>query len=139
MSFNVGVKQTWRVSDRDSFGTGDKVTEFQLNTVKVTGASSYNKTFRSISAGLSNQEISLSPINASSPGEMILITSDQPIDIRFNSGVNSAIVSSVYQLFMINSNLISNLFVGVPGSTIAANLSVRIVRGGTISISVPLP
>jgi len=138
MPFNVFIKQTVRVTQSDGFATDDRSVEYKVETVKITSASAYNHTYRSISAGLSAQQINLEPVNASNPGQFIWLQSDQPINIRLGSTANSATVSEAYQLLLVNSNLISSLFIDVPGSLYAANLSVRVFRGGTITLSTPL-
>jgi len=139
MAFNVQVKNTIRITEADKFASDDRTTAFNVFTTKITGASAHNHTFRSISAGLSAQVINLEPIASGTPAQFIFIQSDQPLNIRLNSGANSAIVSEAYTLFLINSGLISNLSIDVPGSLTAANVSVRTVRGGSLTISLPIP
>jgi len=139
MAFNVQIKSSIRITEHDKFASDDRVTAFNVFTTKITGASAHNHTYRSISAGLSAQVINLEPVASGTPAQFIFIQSDQPINIRLNSGANSAVVSESYTLFLVNSGLISNLSVDVPGSLYAANLSVRVVRGGSLNISIPLP
>lgn len=138
MSFNAEFKQSLRILESDVFGAGDRTTEYQINFFKITGASAISKTFRSISAGLSNQEITLTPVNTSNPGKSLIIVADQPIDIRLNAS-NNSMISEVRQLYIYTSNTLSSLFIGVPNSANPANIFIHIVAGGSITTSTPLP
>lgn len=138
MSLNLYVKQSVRITESDAFGASDRSTEFTIHTHRINAASAHQKTYRSISAGLSNQEINLSPITVSNPGKSIILISDQPLDIRINAS-NNSMISEVRQLMIAASGTISSLFIGVPNSTTAANIYINVVAGGTLTTSTPLP
>ena len=138
MAFNFYLGQTIRITANDAFASNDRTTEFQSNNLRVAAASAHNKTYRSISAGLSNQEINLAPVTGSNPGYIVALFADQPVDIRINASGNT-MISCVYQMMLAVSNAVSSLFVGVPGSVYAANVAIHTVAGGTLSVSTPLP
>jgi hypothetical protein len=138
MAFNFYHNQSSKITVGDLFGSYDRTIEFQVNSFKITAASAHNKTYRSISAGLSNQSINLESITASNPGKSIMIMADQPIDVRLGAS-DASMISSVYQLVIAVSNTVSSVFIGVPGSIAAANVMVHVVAGGTLSVSLPLP
>ena len=138
MAFNFYLGQTIRITANDAFASNDRTTEFQTNNLRVTAASAHNKTYRSLSAGVSNQEINLAPITGSNPGMVIAVFADQPIDVRLGASGNT-MISCVYQLMLAVSNQLSALFIGVPGSLYGANVAIHAVAGGSLSVSTPLP
>lgn len=137
MSFSVQISQELRVMEADMFGTSGRTTEYLINTVKVTGASRYRKTIETISAGISNQEINLSPLGSSNPGQSLLIVANQPVDIRLNAS-NNSMISQVRQLFIAVSNTISSIFLGVPGSA-DATVMLHLIGSGSVVASIPVP
>jgi hypothetical protein len=73
--------------------------------------------------------------NASDPGSVLRLTTDQPLAVRLNAS-NASMLSAVRQLILGGS--ISALFLTVPGAT-AATVRVEVFGGGTMAAAMPAP
>jgi hypothetical protein len=91
--------------------------------------------YYTLSGGVSNLALDLTPITASDPGAMLCLATDQPLDLRLNAS-NASMLSAVRGLRL--GALISALFVTVPGSA-AATIRLDVLGGGTVTASTPTP
>jgi hypothetical protein len=135
MSFTAFLQHTLRISEADAFGADARTTVHRLETLRVTGATRHDSKLYTLSAGVVNTEINLSPITASDPGALLRLTTNQPLDVRLNAS-NASMLSAVRQLIL--GMAISALFLGVPGAT-EATVRIETIGGGSITTSTPAP
>ena len=127
---------TFEVRVGDQYGLNGRTQVFLPNTMKVVNADRYQAQTWAISANVSAQEITLTPLGVSSQALLIHFTADSPVDLRFNSP-SAAILSAVRRLTLMAA--LSNLYV-TTGST-EAMIHVEFVGGSNASVttSFPLP
>jgi hypothetical protein len=89
-----------------------------------------------LSAGLSQVTVNVSPIAASQPGSLLWFAADAPVDVRLNDA-SATLLSAVYQL-MLGMSTISALYLTPPPSAVAT-VRLELVGGGTLALSTPLP
>ena len=135
MSFTAWLTHTLRVLESDGYGGAGRTTVHRIDTLQVTGGLRHDSKLYVLSAGVSNQAISLEPITASDPGSVLRLTTNQPVDLRLNAS-NASMLSAVRQLVLGAS--ISALFLSVPGDT-PATVRLEVMGGGTIAASIPAP
>jgi hypothetical protein len=138
MPFCVELVQTFRVRELDGFGAGGSPTVYRVQTVQVTGALRHHTDVQPISAGVSNQEITLAPLAASQPGSLLLLQANLPLDIRLNAS-NATMLSQILTTLIAASGAISALFVTNPNSLTDAVLRTELIGGGSLQAAVPLP
>jgi hypothetical protein len=135
MSFTAYLQHSLRVVEGDVHNAGGRIAVHRLDTLRVTNGLRHDAKLLTLSAGVSNTEVTLSPITASDPGALLRLTTDQPLDVRLNTS-NASMLSAVHQLILGGS--ISALFLSVPGAT-AATVRVEVFGGGSIQASLPSP
>lgn len=107
-------------------GASGRIAVHRVDTLRVTGGLRHDSKLYTLSAGISNTEINLSPVTASDPGSVLRLTTNQPVDLRLNAS-NATMVSAVHQLMLAMS--ISALFLTVPGDT-PATVRIEVMGGG---------
>jgi hypothetical protein len=135
MSFTAELTQILRCTEQDAYGVGARTTEHRIHTMRLTGGSRQQSQLVVVSAGVSNQEILLSPITGSFPGLLLWLATDQPLDVRLNAS-NASMLSALRGLVLGAS--ISALFV-TPPSNADATLRVDVMGGGSVVASIPNP
>jgi len=103
--------------------------------MKVLNADRYQAQTWVISANVSAYELRLDPLGVSAQALMIHLTTDQPVDVRFNAASNAAL-SAVRRLTLMAS--VSNLYVTTSAE---ATIHLECVGGSNASVttSFPLP
>jgi hypothetical protein len=135
MSFTCELTTTCRVLEADSYGVGARTTEHRIHTLRLTGGSRQQSQLIVVSAGVSNQEITLSPVSATLPGLVMWLSVDQPIDVRLGAS-NASMISALRGLVLGAS--ISALFV-TPPSNMDATIRLVTMGGGSVVASLPNP
>ena len=120
----------------DQFSLGGRTVVYWPAAMKVTGADRYNAQTWVLSAGLSAQVLTLSPLGVSATGGLLFFIADNPVDLRFNAGSDVTFLSAVRQLTM--GAHISNLFVTTSAATV---IHLELVGGSaaTLTATLPLP
>jgi hypothetical protein len=135
MSFTAELVDTLVVREVDGYGVAPRTTEHRIHTLRLTGGSRQQSQLVVVSAGVSNQEIILTPIAASAPGLLLWLATDQPLDVRLNAS-NASMLSALRGLVLGAS--ISALFV-TPPSNVDANVRLVTLAGGSVVASIPNP
>lgn len=134
MSFDAQALSTLRIIEGTTFGAGGRTATYRVGTIRATGAERYQEQTLTISANVSNQEITLTPINASNPGGLLFLQADHAVELRLNAS-NATKISGVLQ--MILAGTISSLFVTT--SDTATIFRSNVIGGGSVIASLPLP
>jgi hypothetical protein len=136
MSLTAEIQHILRIVEADALTGSGRTTTHRVETQKITGATRHDAKVYTLSAGLSQLAIDLSPIVASQPGALLWFTTDAPVDVRLNE-VSATLMSAVYQL-MLGMSTISALYLTPPASAVAT-VRIELVGGGTLARSTPLP
>jgi hypothetical protein len=137
MPFTLQLTQALRILEQDVWGAGGRIVAHRVATVQITGAERRDDRLGIVSAGVSNQPLTLDPIAASAPGSVLFVQANLPLDLRLNN-LSGALVCHVLLALLAASAGISALYVTNPGTTEAV-LRVEVVGGGSLQASVPLP
>lgn len=93
---------------------GRTVTFFQAS-MKLTAADRYNQQTWQISAGISAQALTLTPLGVSAPVGMMFFLANQPVDMRFGTASAGTFLSAVLMLTLGGNT--SNVFVTTSNAT----------------------
>ena len=135
--FTARSASVWEVLLQDQFGGTGRSTVYQPATAKVTGADRYNATTFILSAGLSAQSVTISPLGVSAPAMLMLLMMDQPVDIRTNAASDTVFLSGVTQWLM--TGHVSNLYVTTGSAATTFHIEVAGGSNATLQASFPLP
>lgn len=136
-SFDAQVVLTWELLEADAFGTGGRTTEYRTVVAKLIGGDRQHQQIHVISALLSAHAISIDPLGSghSMSNSMLIVNSDQKIDLRIGDSANTPI-SGTQMVFM--TGTVSAIFV----TTSALPTTVRTIivggSGGGLTVSPPL-
>lgn len=136
MALTADITHILKILEVDAGGTSGRTTTHRVETQKLTGATRHDSKVYTLSAGLSQVTIDLSPIVASQPGSLLWFAADAPVDVRLNDA-SASLLSAVYQL-MLGMSTISALYLTPPASQVAV-VRVEVLGGGTLALSQPLP
>jgi hypothetical protein len=135
MPLTVYLTHILREVEVDAFGAGGRTTTHRVATLQADGVSRTDSKLWILSAGLSNQEVNLSPLAASQPGNLIWLQTDQPLDVRLNSS-NATLICAVHQ--MVLATVLSALYLTTVDSGLTT-LRLAAWGGGSISVNEPSP
>ena len=127
----------WEVKVADQFGLNGRTRTFFPSTMRIINADWYQAHTWQISANLSAQAISLSPLGVSAPGAMLFLVADQPLDIRWNAASDTVFLSAVRQMALAAN--FSNIYVTTGSNTTVVHLEVTGGSNASVSTSLPLP
>jgi hypothetical protein len=136
VSLTALITHSLRINEQDALGNGGRTTTHRIDTQQITGATRHDSKVYTLSAGLSQVAVDLTPIVASQPGAFLWFTTDAPVDLRLND-LSATMLSAVYQLMLAMSS-ISALYLTPPASAVAV-VRIEALGGGTIALSQPLP
>jgi hypothetical protein len=136
MSLTADITHILRLIEVDALTSSARTTTHRVETQKLTGATRHDAKVYTLSAGLSQLAIDLSPIVASQPGSLLWLAATAPLDVRLN-GASATLMSAVYQL-MLGMSTISALYVTPPASA-GATVRLEVLGGGTLALSQPMP
>ena len=134
--YTGSIHITYQVALADQFSLNGRTVVYWPASMKVTGADRYNAQTWVLSAGLSAQALTLTPLGISAPGAMLFFLADHPVDIRFNAASDATFLSAV-QMVAMGAN-ISNFFVTTSAATV---IHLEMVGGSaaTLGATLPLP
>lgn len=107
------------------------------NTLRVVNAELYNSQTCVISAGVSAQALSLSPLGVSAPALLVQLTTDHPVDVRTGTAADATFLSGVQYLLLLAS--LSNLFVTTGSAATIVRLELVGGSAATPTVTLPLP
>jgi hypothetical protein len=136
MSLTAEITHLLRILEADAFSTAGRTTTHRVETQKIIGATRHDAKVYTLSAGLSQVALDVSPIVASLPGSLLWLTANAPVGLRLNDA-SGLFLSAVYQM-MLAMSTISSLFLTPPVSA-DATVHIELVGGGTVTYSTPLP
>lgn len=93
---------------------GNTITFFPA-TMKLTGADRANQQTWQISAGISAQALTMTPLGVSAPAGMVFFLASEPVDMRFGDPAASAFLSAVTMLTL--GAIVSGLYVTTSNAT----------------------
>ena len=133
--FTGRISVLFELLTADQYALNGRTQVYLPLAAKVTGADRYQAQTWIVSAGLSAQAISLTPLGVSAPGLLTLLVTDQPVDIRTNTASDTVFLSGT-KLFVFTGAL-SNLFV-TTGSAVTTIHS-ECVGGSAATLTTSLP
>lgn len=125
----------FEILNGDQYALNGRTQVYIPLTAKVVGADRYQAQEWIVSADLSAQPLSITPLGVSAPAILTMLCTDQPVDIRTNAASDSIFLSGA-QLFFFTGAL-SNLFV-TTGSA-ATTIHVECVGGSNATLTTSLP
>lgn len=135
MSMTAQVTTVFEVAESPAPGTGGRTVVFWPGHLKLTGADRRHSQSVTLSAGLSAHELTIPPLGHSATTSVLLLFSDQPLDVRIGAS-GASLISSVYQLML--AAHCSALFVTTPAAA-AATIALEAVGGSATTITVSTP
>lgn len=135
-TFTGRVSIQYEVLQADQYAVTGRTVHFLPASMKVTGADRRHGQVWTLSAGLSAQALTLSPLGVSAPGMLMLFLADQEVDVRFNAASDSIFLSAV-RMFVAGAS-VSNLFITTPSAN-ATTILLEMVGGSAASITASLP
>lgn len=135
--FSADCSLFWEVKVADQFGLNGRTRTFLPSTMRIRNADRYQAQTWTISANLSAQAITLTPLGVSAPGALLLFLADQPVDVRWNAASDTIFLSSVRQMSLAAN--FSNLFVTTGSYATVLHLEVTGGSNATVTMSLPLP
>jgi hypothetical protein len=136
VSLTAEITHVLKIREQDAGAPEARTTTYRVETQKVTGATRHDAKLYTLSAGLSQVAVDLTPIVASQPGALLWFAANAPVDVRVNDP-SATVWSAVYQL-MLGMSTISALYLTPPASA-GATVRIELVGGGTLALSQPLP
>jgi hypothetical protein len=137
VSLTAEITHLLRITEQDALTSSARTTTYRTETQKLTGATRHDAKVYTLSAGLSQVAVDLTPIVASQPGSLLWFTANAPVDVRLNDASAAVLMSAVYQL-MLGMSSISSLYLTPPASA-GATVRIEIIGGGVLALSTPLP
>ena len=136
MSTTTELTQTYHVTEAGASGTGGRTVTYWAALIEVEGATQRESRTLVVSAGVSAQELTLGPFNAANPAALLVLTSDQQVDVRLNAATASAI-SAVRYLAV--AAQISALFLTTISNVAAPHIALDAVGGSAATVCVTSP
>ena len=135
MAFTAEFVTTSKVLTGDQWGTGGRIEEYRVGSIRANGCERRMSQTWTISAGVSAQAIALGPLGVSAPGAVLFFQASDRVDVRTQTAADTVFLSGVLQLLM--GGNVSALFVttGDNPTTIRAFL----VGGSNVSLTASLP
>ena len=93
---------------------GNTITFFPAS-MKLTAADRYQQQTWQISAGISAQALTITPLGVSAPAAMLFFLANEPVDMRFGDAAASAFLSAVTMLTL--GAVVSGLYVTTSNAT----------------------
>ena len=135
MAFTIELTNIWQIREGGQFGTGDRTTTYRVGTTQVVGADRHMAQTWTISANLSAQAITLTPLGTSAPGTVFWLQASEDVDVRFQSPNDTGGLSAVRHLMFGGS--LSALYL-TTGDT-PTRVRIEAVGGSNASITTTLP
>jgi hypothetical protein len=131
----VQLTHILRELEQDAYGAGGRTVQHRVATLQATDVTRHESKRYTLSAGVSNREVTLDPITASDPGQILWLTTNQPVDLRVNAS-NATLWSAVRQLMC--GTVISALYLTTVDSAVTT-LRLDVFGGGSVTVSEPSP
>ena len=119
----------------DQFALNGRTQVYWPIAAKVTGADRYQAQTWILSAALSAQAISMTPLGVSAPAILTVLVTDQPVDVRTNAASDTVFLSGT-RVFVFTGAL-SNLFI-TTGSAVTT-IHTECVGGSNATLTANLP
>lgn len=121
----------------DQFAAIGRTVEYTVHCAKLLGADRDNGQTLILSAGLSAYPLPLAPLGVSAPALLVVLNTDQPVDIRTNAPADTAFLSSV-RLWALGG-FISNIFITTGSADTTLWLKVAGGSHAQLDTTFPLP
>src|SRR5438093_239074 len=70
---------------QDQVGLTGRTIAYEVGAAKLLTADKSNHQYVTLSAGLSAYPLAIAPLGVSSPALLVMVTTDQPVDVRTNA------------------------------------------------------
>ncbi len=135
-AFTSRITAVYETVIGDQYSLSGKTVAYYPIGAKLLGADRQNIQTLALSAGLSAQQIQMAPLGVSAPGMLMLLLSDQPVDIRTNAPSDVVFLSGV-TFFVIGGHL-SNIYVTTGSAETTLHLEAAGGSNAQLLASLPL-
>ena len=134
-AFTAKIDSVFQVLQADQFSLGGRTVGYFPSTIRCTAADRRTSQILSVSANLSAQQLTLTPLGGSALSSLLFFLVDNPVDVRFNAASDSIFLSAVRQMTL-GGNL--SAFFVTTGSTVTT-VWLEMVGGSAAVIQTTLP
>lgn len=136
-AYTARIDSVLQIIVADQFAVMGRTLAYVPMSMRVLAADRRNSQILTVSANLSAQQMTLTPLGGSALSSLLFFMSDQPVDMRFNAASDSLFLSAVRQITMA-ANL-SALFVTTGSNVTTVLLEMVGGSAATIQTSLPVP
>lgn len=136
MPFTMDMTTLLSTRENTAFGVGGRVTGYLPMTMMLTGADRHQAQRHIMSANLSQQQLTLTPLGISATAMLLLFATDNPVDLRLGTAT-APLISAVRQLIL-GAN-VSSIWVDTGSNVTKILLEMAGGSGAALEATIPFP
>lgn len=136
MPFTMDTTTLLSIRENTTFGIGGRVMSYLPVTMLLTGADRHQGQRHIMSANLSQQQLTLTPLGVSAQAMLLVFATDNPVDLRLGAST-APIVSAVRQLIL-GAN-VSSIWVDTGSNVTKILLEMAGGSNATLEATLPFP